>query len=94
MFVITLSYIVPLEQVEPWLAEHIQFLDAQYEAGIFIASGRRVPRTGGVILARNCDRDTIEKIMELDPFKREQLAEFTIIEFTPSKMTAGFEQFI
>jgi uncharacterized protein YciI len=94
MFVVVLTYRRPLEDVEKYLAEHIEFLDTQYAAGVFIASGRRLPRTGGVILASGIEKEKLEAILELDPFKREEIAEYEILEFMPTKMKAGFEAFI
>jgi uncharacterized protein YciI len=94
MFVVVLTYRRPLEDVEKYLAEHIEFLDAQYAAGVFIASGRRLPRTGGVILASGIEKEKLEAILDLDPFKREGIAEYEILEFMPTKMKAGFEAFI
>ena len=94
MFVVLLTYRRPIEDVEKYLAEHVTFLNAQYDAGVFIASGRRVPRTGGVILASGVEKEKIEEILELDPFKREGIADYEIVEFVPTKMKAGVEAFI
>lgn len=94
MFVVLLTYRRPIDDVEKYLAEHIDFLNAQYNSGVFIASGRRVPRTGGVILASGVEKERLEMILEHDPFKREGIAEYEVIEFVPTKMKAGFEVFI
>ncbi|GAA0375299.1 YciI family protein [Bowmanella denitrificans] len=94
MFVVLLTYIQPLEQIEALLAEHIEFLDRQYAAGSFIASGRRVPRTGGVILARGEEQAALERILAQDPFQREGVASYDIYPFVPSKMQPGFELFL
>jgi uncharacterized protein YciI len=94
MFVVLLNYKRSIEDVEKYLKEHIEFLNAQYDAGVFIASGRRVPRTGGVILASGVGKAKLETILELDPFKREAIAEYEVIEFVPTKMKAGFEALI
>lgn len=94
MFVVLLTYRRPIEDVEKHLAEHVEFLNRQYDAGVFIASGRRVPRTGGVILATGVERATLESILELDPFKREGIAEYELVEFVPTKMKTGFEALI
>ena len=51
MFIVSLNYLSSLDQVDSLLEEHIEFLKMQYEKKIFIASGRKIPRTGGVILA-------------------------------------------
>lgn len=94
MFVIVLTYIKPLEEVDKFIALHIEFLERQYRAGIFLASGARVPRTGGVILATCDDKTKLLEILKHDPFSLAQVAEYDCIEFTPSKMREGFAEFI
>jgi len=84
MFVVNLHYTAPLEEVDKALAEHVAFLIAHYEKGIFIASGRKVPRTGGVILARNASREELQAILDQDPFKARNLATYEITEFVAS----------
>ena len=48
MFIVSLTYIASLEEVDKHLAEHVKYLENQYELENFIASGRKVPRTGGI----------------------------------------------
>jgi uncharacterized protein YciI len=91
MYIVSLNYTVPLEKIDSLLEEHVQFLHAKYEAGIFIASGRKVPRTGGVIMARGCDLETLRAHLAEDPFHREQAATYEITEFSPTMTAAGFE---
>ena len=50
MFIVNLTYIKPLDKVEKFLEKHIDFLNQYYTKGHFIASGRKNPRTGGIIL--------------------------------------------
>lgn len=88
MFVINISYKVDLKKVDAFLAQHVEFLNQQYESGIFIASGRKVPRTGGVILAQADSRSELEEIIAQDPFKQHELAVYELIEFIPSKTSA------
>lgn len=84
MFIISLTYIKPLEEVDALLEEHVVSLKEQYALGHFLASGRKVPRTGGVILARGVSRVEIETIITLDPFYRHHVAEYEITEFSPT----------
>lgn len=83
MFVITLTYEKPLEEVDRWLEEHRAFLRANYATGCFLASGPCNPRTGGVILAHGCRRDELDVLLDADPFKREGVARYTVLEFDP-----------
>ena len=50
MYIVNLNYIKEVSEVEKHLEEHIKFLEKYYEMGKFICSGRKNPRTGGVIL--------------------------------------------
>lgn len=84
MFIIQLTYTRPLAEVDQLLDDHKQFLEKYYAEGIFILSGRKSPRTGGVILARTESMAGIEKIITEDPFHRHGLANYTITEFLPT----------
>lgn len=85
MFVVDLTYIVPLETLDAHMAEHVRFLRKYYDQNVFVASGRKVPRTGGIILALAESRQALEKILSEDPFFTHQLAEFRITEFQTSQ---------
>ena len=52
MFVLLLTYTKPLPEVDNHMRAHMKWLNEQYAAGRFVVSGRQIPRTGGVILAR------------------------------------------
>lgn len=85
MFIITLTYQKNLDEVERHLADHISFLDKYYASGHFICSGRKNPRTGGVILAHRTNREDIKRIIQEDPFYQHQTASYEIIEMIPTK---------
>jgi uncharacterized protein YciI len=85
MFVIELTYKVPLARIDARMAAHVAFLKKHYAAGHFLVSGRKIPRDGGIILAMGGSRDQIQAIIEDDPFVRDGLADFRIIEFRASQ---------
>jgi len=85
MFIIHLDYYVPLEVIDQHLEEHIAFLEEEFKQGHFLASGRRVPRTGGTILSNIPTKAALLEILEKDPFKQKGMARYQITEFIPSK---------
>jgi uncharacterized protein YciI len=85
MFIVNLTYVVPLEQIDAHMKEHMKFLNHYYKANMFVASGRKVPRTGGIILVLAKSKEEVEAIMGKDPFCIHTLAEFTITEFLTSQ---------
>ncbi len=82
-FVVSLHYIAPLSAIDSTMRSHVVFLEKQRKAGVFIAWGRKVPRTGGIILACGESRTAIERIMRDDPFVAGRLAEIEVTEFLP-----------
>ncbi|MGY3060592.1 uncharacterized protein YciI [Streptomyces sp. TE3672] len=85
MFVLELTYTAPFERVDELLQDHVVWLDTQYAAGVFIASGRKNPRDGGVILAVGDDRAGIERIVSQDPFSVQGVCAYRITEFIATK---------
>ena len=85
MYIISLTYKVPLEKIDHHLEDHVAYLNTQYEKGHFLMSGKKVPRTGGVILAQANDKEEVMRIVERDPFYANQLADYGVTEFIPSK---------
>lgn len=91
MFIVSLNYICPLEKVEAYINEHVCFLKQAYENGHFIASGRKEPRTGGVILSKIKTKQDLLSILRKDPFYKHDIATFDIIEFVPTMVASGYE---
>jgi uncharacterized protein YciI len=85
MFIVDLTYIVPLEKLDAHMADHVKFLRKYYQLNKFIVSGRKVPRTGGIIVALADSKEELEKIIQEDPFYIHKLAEFSVIEFMASQ---------
>lgn len=94
MFIISLTYKKPIEEVEKHIKAHIVFLEKYYAQNKFVFSGRKNPRTGGIILANNVTAVDISEIIKEDPFYKHQIAEYEITEFIPTKYDQRFELFI
>lgn len=94
MFIINLNYIVPLEQLDAHMTEHLKYLHKYYKQNVFIASGRKVPRTGGIILALAKSKEEVNQIISEDPFYVHKLAEFSVTEFLTSQAHPEFKKFL
>lgn len=89
MFAVLLEYMQPLDAVDRLKDQHIAFLKAQYEKGHFLVSGPRCPRTGGFILAGDMSRQELDAILAQDPFYRERVAAYQVIEFAATMHAEG-----
>jgi uncharacterized protein YciI len=85
MFVVELIYKADLAKIDARMRAHMAFLKKHYAEGRFLISGRKIPRDGGIILALANSRDELEGIMREDPFCKDGLAEFRVIEFRASQ---------
>ena len=94
MFILLLTYQKSLEEVDRHLAAHRVYLDKNYANGTFIASGRRNPRIGGVILCKASQKEEVEELIKEDPFYAYEVAKYEILEFEPTKFAEGFEKFL
>lgn len=94
MFLIELTYKKDLKEVDRFIKEHSDFLDRKYSEGLLIFSGRKNPRDGGLMLANVASRDMVETMIAQDPFHREQIADYRVVEFIPTKFDSRFGCFI
>ncbi len=94
MFVIDLHYTVSLEKIDAHMTDHVKYLHKYYKQNVFIASGRKVPRTGGVILAQANSKEEIDSIIKEDPFYTHGLADFTVTEFLTSQAHPQLKSFL
>jgi uncharacterized protein YciI len=94
MFIINLNYIVPLDKLDAHMTEHVKYLHKYYKQNVFVASGRKVPRTGGIILALANSKEEMDTIIQEDPFYIHRLAEFTVTEFLTSQVHPELKKFL
>lgn len=90
--VVLLDYVAPIEAIDAALPRHAEWLKAGFASGHILTCGRRVPRTGGVIVMRG-DAESVTARTEGDPFIAEGLATRTVIPFTASMAIADLESF-
>ena len=84
MFIAILTYKKPIEDVDRFLQAHRDYLAEHYAAGDFIASGPQTPRIGGVIMIKADNREAVDSIIVQDPFNINGIADYQIVEFTPT----------
>ncbi|MDF2049356.1 YciI family protein [Arthrobacter sp. Cr_A7] len=90
MYVVSLTYRVPQDIVDFHHDAHISWLQKAFDDGVFIAAGRKVPRTGGLLLSQ-ADRATLDASLKLDPFYTNGVADFEVVEFHAARVAPGYE---
>ncbi|NCP61653.1 MAG: GTP cyclohydrolase [Alphaproteobacteria bacterium] len=92
LFVVILTYKADLEVINSHREAHLKFINEHYTNGTFVISGRQVPLTGGVIIAKSESKEELQKILELDPYFQHNLVEHTLYEFTPTQSLTGLQR--
>ncbi|MBN0048613.1 hypothetical protein JS756_31895 [Streptomyces actuosus] len=85
MFVLELNYTAPLDAVDALLDAHVAWLDGHYTRGTFLASGRKEPREGGIVLAVAESRAQVEELTAGDPFVVAGVCTYRITEFIATR---------
>ncbi|MEE9098473.1 YciI family protein [Pseudarthrobacter phenanthrenivorans] len=93
MYVVSLTYRVPQEIVDFHNDAHIAWLQKAFDDGVFIAAGRKIPRTGGLLLSQ-AERETLDASLALDPFYTNGVADFEVLEFHAGRVAPGFENLL
>ena len=88
MYIVSLTYHRPIAEVDSHLDGHIARLKTYFQDGTFIASGRKNPRTGGVIWPRALTVRGWTPSAE-DPFNA--VAHYEVTDFSATTAAAGFE---
>lgn len=85
MYLLNLTYVVPLEIVDQHLAAHSAYLDTLYGDGKVLLSGRKHPRVGGLILALTDSHAEAQALVRNDPFNLHGVARYELIQFSPTR---------
>ncbi|WP_374354618.1 YciI family protein [Chitinimonas sp.] len=83
MFLIEMDFTAPLDMVDKYIVAHREYLSGHYAQGQLFFGGRKVPRTGGIIISKHQSREEVERIFSFDPLVLASLASYTVKEFDP-----------
>ncbi|MDG2538710.1 YciI family protein [Dyella jiangningensis] len=88
-YLILLDYLRPLADIDRHMERHREFLARHYKAGHFLLSGRKEPRTGGVILATATSSEEVAQWISEDPFSQAGVAAYTVVRWQPTMAAGG-----
>lgn len=92
MYILLCTYVKPLEEVDKVLSAHRDYLHAKIKSGELIVAGRRNPRVGGVLLVKANSLAEAKRVADEDPFTASGVANFDIIEWTPTVMSESVKE--
>lgn len=93
-FLVEINYLIPAEQLGEITPLHRTFLQTGYDKGWLLISGPRVPRTGGVMIARAPSLEELQAFLKNDPFLKRGVASYSYTEFDPVKFQPILEEWV
>ena len=92
IFLIDIEYTADMDAVMAQLDAHMEFVKAGFASGDFLVAGRKMPRSGGVILARGVSKEAVEALAQSDPFATSGVAQITVTEFWAGNVQDGLAE--
>lgn len=94
MFLVDMQF-TDLEKITPELTDaHRAYLAAQYQNNQLMFGGRKVPRTGGILLSLHQDKAELVAMLEADPFKQSGAVSYSITEFVPVMAAPNYAEML
>ena len=87
MFVVSIIYTAPADQVAVHRPGHIEWLKAAFGRGNMDLAGSKSTKDGGILLTNHPDRESLEAELDQDPYRFLRLATHEVIQFDAT-MTA------
>ncbi|MFE2142571.1 YciI family protein [Streptomyces sp. NPDC059456] len=91
MFIVTVTYTAPLDEVEAWRPAHGAWLTQQIAHRRLLAAGRQEPLVGGVYLAPRMPAGELDRLLATDPYVVHGVAAHAVVGFTPHLVAEGLE---
>lgn len=90
LYLVTLRYIRPIEEVHAHLETHRGWLVDHTRAGQILVAGPLSDRTGGVVIARCDSRTALDQMLATDSFALHGLVEHEVRGFDIAMRSAAF----
>jgi len=90
LYLVTLHYLRPIEEVNEHLDTHRVWLAQQTLAGKILVAGPLEDRSGGFVLARSDSRDELDRMLTLDSFVVHHMVEPRVQGFDAALCSASF----
>lgn len=90
LYLVTLTYVRPLAEVQAHLDTHRDWLVTYTRGGQILVAGPLEDRTGGFVLARSNSRDELDRMLALDSFAVHSLVEHQVRGFDAAMRAEAF----
>lgn len=94
MFLVDMSF-TDIEKITPELTDqHRSYLEQEYKSNKLMFGGRKVPRTGGIIISQHASENELKQVLNSDPFVKSGAVTYSITEFIPVMAAKAYEHIV
>jgi len=94
MYLVDMSFI-DMTKITPELTDqHKSYLQKEYKSNNLVFGGRKVPRTGGILISQHANEHELKQVLNSDPFVQSGAVTYAITEFIPVMASKAYENII
>ncbi|WP_328502714.1 YciI family protein [Streptomyces sp. NBC_00457] len=93
LYLLSVGYIQPMEEVSKHFEGHVSWLQAKYASGVLLGYAKKVPLTGGIIFATASSREELDAVIAGDPFVKAEVAAYDVTELDPTRLSPALLEF-
>lgn len=94
MFLVDMTF-TDMEKITAELTiQHKNYLEQEYQSNKLIFGGRKVPRTGGVLISQHASEEELKQVLDSDPFIKSGAVSYSITEFIPVMASKDYTQIL
>lgn len=94
MYLVDMSF-TDMAKITPELTDkHKSYLEQEYKSNKLLFGGRKVPRTGGILISQHANERELEKVLNSDPFVKSGAVTYSITEFIPVMASKAYENIL
>jgi uncharacterized protein YciI len=94
MFLVNMTFI-NMDKITPELTEqHRNYIEKEYLKNKLLFGGRKVPRTGGILISKHDNQKELELVLNNDPFILSAAVSYDIVEFIPVMASDEYKQIL
>jgi uncharacterized protein YciI len=94
MYLVDMSF-TDMTKITPELTnKHKLYLEKEYKTNNLMFGGRKVPRTGGILISQHANKHELKQVLNSDPFVKSGAVSYSITEFIPVMASKAYENII
>jgi uncharacterized protein YciI len=94
MYLVDMNF-TDMTKITPELTDqHKNYLTQEYKSNKLMFGGRKVPRTGGILISQHESESELKQVLNSDPFVKSGAVTYSITEFIPVMASKAYENIV